>query len=69
MWDGVIKNQAYGSYNSLYLSIFLSFQGNILSQFSQKISKLESSNFANICRMSDGIMELKFRVMALISLF
>ena len=49
---GVIENQAHCSYSSLYLSIFLSFQGNFVSQFFQELIKLESLTLINICRMS-----------------
>ena len=57
------------SYSSLYLSIFLSFMAKFVSQFSLEMCKLESSNMAYICRMSDCIVGLRLRVMALIFLF
>ena len=37
-----------------------------MSQFSPELCKLESSNMVYICRMSDCIVELRLRVMALI---
>ena len=64
-----IENQTPCSYSSLYLSIFLSFKTKLVSQFSSELFKLESSNVVYICRMSDCIMELRLRVMALIFLF
>ena len=51
---------------SLYLSIFLSFMAKFVSQFSPELCKLESSNMVYICRMSDYIVGLRLRVMALI---
>ena len=51
------------SYSSLYLSIFLSF----MAKFG--LCKLESSNMVYICRMSDCIVGLRLRVLALIFLF
>ena len=36
-----------------------------MSQFSPELCKLESSNMVNICRMSDYIVGLRLRVMAL----
>ena len=56
-----IKNQTPGSYSSLYLSIFLSFKAKFVSQFSPELCKLESSNMAYICRLSDCIMGLRLR--------
>ena len=40
-----------------------------MSQFSLELRKLESSNMVCICRMSDCIVGLRLRVMALIFLF
>ena len=40
-----------------------------MAQFSPELCKLESSNMIYICRMSDYIMGLRLRVMALIFLF
>ena len=57
------------SYSSLYLSIFLSFKAKFVSQFSPELCKLESSNVVYICRMSDCIVGLRLKVMALIFLF
>ena len=51
-----IENQTPCSYSSLYLSIFLS---------SAELCKLESSNMVYIYRMSDCIVGLRLRVMAL----
>ena len=42
LWYGVIENQALCFDSSLYLSIFLSFQGKFVSQFSQELLKLKS---------------------------
>ena len=64
-----IENRAPCSYSSLYLSIFLSFKAKFVSQFSPELCKLESSNMVYICRMSDCIVGLRLRVMALIFLF
>ena len=64
-----IENRTPCSYFSLYLSIFLSFKAKFVSQFSPELCKLESSNIVNICRMSDYIVGLRLRVMALIFLF
>ena len=64
-----IENQTACSYSSLYLSIFLSFKAKFVSQFSQELYKIESSNMVYICRMSDCIMGLRFRVLALVLLF
>ena len=63
------ENQTPCSYSSLYLSIFLSFMANFVSQFSPEMCKLESSNMVYLCRMSDCIVELRLRVMALIFLY
>ena len=40
-----------------------------MSKSSQKLCKQESSNVVYICRMSDGIVGLRLRLMALILLF
>ena len=64
-----IENLSPCSYYSLYLSIFLSFMAKFVSQFSPELCKLESSNMVYICRMSDCIVGLRLRVMALIFLF
>ena len=40
-----------------------------VSQFSPELCKLEFSNMVYICRMSECIMGLRLRVMALIFLF
>ena len=64
-----IENRTPCSYSSLYLSIFLSFNAKFVSQFSLELCKLESSNMVYICRMSDCIVGLRLRVMALIFLF
>ena len=64
-----IENWFPCSYSSLYLSIFLSFKAKFMSQFSPELSKLESSNAVYICRMSNCIVGLRLRVMALIFLF
>ena len=64
-----IENWTPCSYFSLYLSIFLSFTAEFVSHFSPELCKLESSNMTYICRMSDCIVGLRLRVMALIFLF
>ena len=64
-----IENQTPCSYSSLYLSIFLSFNAKFVSQFSLELCNLESSNMVYTCRMSDCIVGLRLRVMALIFLF
>ena len=51
-----IENQSHCSYSSLYLSVFLSLKSTFVSQFSQELCKLESSNIVYICRMSDLIV-------------
>ena len=61
-----IENLTPCSYSSLYLSICLSFKAKFVSQFSQELCKLESSKMVYICRMSDCIVGLRLRVMALI---
>ena len=55
-------------YYYLYLSIFLSFTAKFVSQFSLEVWKLESSNVVYICRISDCIVGLRLRDMALIFL-
>ena len=64
-----IENQTPCSYSSLYLSIFLSFKAKFVSQFSPELCKLESSNMVYIWSMSNCIVGLRLRVMALIFLF
>ena len=64
-----IENRTSCFYSSLYLSIFLSFKAKIVSQFSPELCKLESSNMVYIYRMSDCIMGLRLRLMALFSFF
>ena len=64
-----IENQTPCFYSPLYLSIFLPFKAKFVSQFSPEMCKLESSNMVYISRMSDYIVELRLRVMALIFLF
>ena len=64
-----IENWTPCSYSSLYLSIFLSFKAKFVSQFSPELCKVESSNIVYICRMSDCIVGLRHRVMALILQF
>ena len=63
-----IENRTPGSYSFLYLSIFLSFKAKFVSQFSLELCKLDSSNMVYIKRMSDYIVGLRLRVMALIFL-
>ena len=66
-----IENQTPWSYSPFtrYLSIFLSFMAKFVSQFSSEMCKLESSNMLYICRMSDCIVGLRLKVMALIFLY
>ena len=64
-----IENRTLSLYSSLYLSIFLSFTAKFVSQFSPELCNLESSNIIYICRMSDCIVGLRLKVMALILLF
>ena len=64
-----IENRTLCSYSSLYLSIILSFKAKFMSQFSQELCKLESTNMVYVRRMSDCIVGLRLRVMALIFLF
>ena len=63
-----VENRIPCSCSSLYLSIFMSFKAKFVSHFSPELSKLESSNMVYICRMSDCIVGLRLRVMALIFL-
>ena len=60
-----IENRTPCSYSFLFLSIFLSFMAKFVSQFSPELCKLESSNMVYICKMSDCIIGLRLRVMAL----
>ena len=64
-----IKNWTPCFYSFLYSSIFLSFKAKFVSQFLLETCKLESSNMIYMCRMSDCIVGLRLRVMALIFLF
>ena len=61
-----IENPIPSFYSSLYFSIFLSFMSKFVSQFSPEMCKLEPLNMIYICRMSDYIVGLRLRVMALI---
>ena len=63
------ENRTPCFYFLLYLSIFLSFKAKFVSLFSPELCKLESSNMLYICRMSDCIVGLRLRAMALIYLF
>ena len=64
-----IENRTPCSYSSLYLSIFLSFKAKFVSLFSLELCKLESSNMVYRCRMSNCIVGLRLRVMALFFFF
>ena len=64
-----IENLTPCSYSPLYLSIFLSVKAKFVSQFSPELCKLDSSNMTYICRISDFIVGLRLRVLALIFLF
>ena len=62
-----IENLTHWFYTSFYLSIILSLEAKVTSQFFQELCELESSNMENICRMNNhGIVGLRFRVMAFI---
>ena len=50
----------------LFVHLFLSFKAKFVSQFSPELCKLESLIMVYICRMSDCIVGLRLRVMALI---
>ena len=69
LYYGIENQTACSYYSSLCLSIFLSFMAKFVSQFSPELCKLESSNMVYICRMSDCVVGLRLRVMALIFLF
>ena len=65
-----IENRTPCSYSSLNLSIFFCLlRLNLCHIFFPELCKLESSNVVYICRMSDCIVGLRLRVMALIFLF
>ena len=71
-----IENRSPSLYLSIFFFIFfyfffffLSFKAKYVSQFSPELCKLESSNVVYMCRMSDCIVGLRFRVMVLIFLF
>ena len=66
-----IENWTRCSYSSLYfkLSIFLGFMAKFVSQFSQELFKLESSIMECLCKMSDHIMGLRNKVIALFIVF
>ena len=61
-----IENRTPCSYSSLHLSIFLSFKAKFVSQFTLELCKLESSNMVYVFRMSNCIVGLRLRIMALI---
>ena len=63
-----IEEQAHCPCQSLYLSIYLSFQGELLSQFSQEQCPLKSSNMAYIWGMSNCIVRFRLRFIALVLL-
>ena len=63
-----IENRTPCYYSSLNLSIFLFFKAKFVSKSCQELYKLESSNMVYICRMSDCIVGLRFRVIAFILL-
>ena len=64
-----IEDWTHCSYSSLYLSIFLSFKAKFVSWFSQEPFKLESSIMECLCKMSDHIMGLRNRLIALFLVF
>ena len=63
-----IEKQTPCSYSSLYLSIFLSFKAKFVSVFSGTV-QARIFKYGILCRMSDCIVGLRLRVMALIFLF
>ena len=65
MWDG--ESDSLLLFFPLFFFPF--FKAKFVSQFSPEICKLESSNMVYIYRMSDYIVGLRLRVMALIFLF
>ena len=65
MWD---RESVSLLFFSLFIHSFLSFKANLVSHFPEELCKLESSNMVYICRMSDCIVGLRLRVMALILL-
>ena len=64
-----IENWIHCSYSSLYLSIFPSFKAKFVSQFSQKLFKLESLIMDCLCIMSDHIMGLRNKLIGLFLYF
>ena len=64
-----IDNRTPCSYSSLYLSIFLSFMAKFVSQFSPELQARIFKCGTYICRMSDCIVGLRLRVMALFFYF
>ena len=63
-----IENWTPYSYSSLYFSIFLSFKAKFVLVFSETV-QARIFKCSIICRMSDCIVGLRIRVMALIFLF
>ena len=64
-----IENWTHCSYSSLYLSVFLSFKAKFLSRFSQELFNSESSIMECLCKMSDHIMGLRNKLIALFLVF
>ena len=64
VFSGIFKARMLKLY--IHFSVFTA---KFVSQFSLELCKLESSNMVCICRMSDCIVGLRLRVMALIFLF
>ena len=56
-------------YSSLYMSIFLSSRAKFVSQFSQELYKLESSNMVYICRLSDCIVDCLPSILSLLAVY
>ena len=68
LYDG-IENRTNCFCSFLYVFIFLSFQGKFVSMFTQELREWESPNMIYILKMSDYIMVLRHRPIALIVLF
>ena len=64
-----VENWAYCFCSYLYLSIYLPFQGNFVSQFSQELCKLQFSNKAYIWKINDCMVGPRLRLVTLILSF
>ena len=61
-----LENGAHCSYSFFICAFFLSFKSKFVSQFFQKLCKLQSLIMAYIKRMSDCIVGYSLRLVALI---